>query len=56
MTVYLSGPMMGQPDFGRKAFNAAEAALRENRFLGWRKRLMMTLRPNGDGYRREGRR
>ena len=32
MTVYLSGPMTNQPDFGRKEFNAAEAALRQKGF------------------------
>jgi nucleoside 2-deoxyribosyltransferase len=32
MTVYLSGPMTNQPDFGRKEFNAAEAALRAKGF------------------------
>lgn len=32
MTVYISGPMTGQPDFGRKEFNAAEAALRRKGF------------------------
>jgi hypothetical protein len=32
MTVYISGPMTNQPDFGRKEFNAAEAALRQKGF------------------------